>query len=62
MTRNKDMEYLLGQLEMYIKAIIRVTLEMDMGKCFGVMEVFIKDSGKMEFNMGKVSYMFLVKG
>lgn len=62
MTRNKDMEYLPGQLEMYIKAIIRVTLEMDMGKCFGVMEVFIKANGKMEFNMDKVSYMFLVKG
>lgn len=33
-----------------------------MGKCFGVTEVFIKVNGKMESNMDKASYTFLVKG
>jgi hypothetical protein len=45
MIKNMDMEYLHGQVEIYIKDNIRMMLEMDMEKCIGLMEVIIKENG-----------------
>ena len=55
------MVYLHGQVETYIKEVMKMIQEMVMAKCIGQMEVFIKDSGKMVFNMGKAKFIFLDK-
>lgn len=51
MIKNLDMESFLGQVEIFIKETMRMILEMVMDKCIGLTEVFIRVSGKMEFNM-----------
>lgn len=45
------MVYFLGQVEIYTKETMRINLEMDMGKCIGLMEAFTEGNGLMEFNM-----------
>lgn len=59
--RSLAMVFSLGQLVMFIKAIMKMIQEMDMAKCTGVMEVIIKANGKMEFNMVKDKFMCLDK-
>jgi hypothetical protein len=54
MIKNADMEFLLGQVEMYIKATILMMSGMVLDKCIGMMEVAIKEIGKKVFNMVKV--------
>ena len=58
MTKNLDMEYLLGAAGIFAKEITKMIVEMDMDKCIGQMVVITKVSGRMEFNMelGKYSY------
>lgn len=55
--KNGDMEFLLGQMVISIKAVIKETWEMVMDKCFGKMGAIIKDNGKAAFNMGRVNYL-----
>lgn len=50
-----------GQVVMYTREIMKMTLEMVMEKCIGWMAVFIKVIGGMEYNMVKVKFMSLVK-
>lgn len=61
MIKNQDMVYLHGQVETYIKEVMKMIQEITMAKCIGQMGVFIKDSGKMVFNMGKAKFIFLDK-
>ena len=61
MIKNQVMGFLLGRVEIFIKEIMNLMLEMDMDKCIGVMVVFIRANGKMVFSMGKDKFMFLVK-
>lgn len=58
MTKNQGTVFLLGQVEMCTRAIMKTTVEMDMEKCIGMMAAFTRDSGKMGFNMVKERYMF----
>ena len=53
------MEFIVGIREVVIKDFFKGIKDMDMGKCFGLMEIFIGDGGKMEFSMGRVSYLSL---
>ena len=50
-TKSMDMVYSIGKLEMYIKAIIKMTLGRDMVKCFGLMDPPTKVNGVEVFNM-----------
>ena len=45
------MEYLIGKVETFTKAITRMMRGMDMEKCIGQMGQLIKESGRTEFNM-----------
>jgi 5-carboxymethyl-2-hydroxymuconate isomerase len=51
---NKDMDNFTLVVEIFIKEILFKINEKVMDKCFGQMEVFIKESGRMEFKMEKV--------
>lgn len=62
MTKNRDMEFSLGLLAIYIKETMNLMLEMASGKCTGVTEAFIKDNGETVFSMGKVKSMCQDKG
>ena len=53
MTRRTAKVSSIGQVVMFIKEDMRMTLDMDMEKCIGLMEVCIKGSGIKGFNMGK---------
>jgi hypothetical protein len=53
------MEFIVGIREVVIKDFFKGIKDMDMGKCFGLMEIFIGDGGKMEFSMVRVSYLSL---
>lgn len=59
--KNQAMVFLLGQVVIFIKEIMNLIVEMDMDRCIGVMVVFTKANGKMEFNMEKDRFMFLAK-
>ena len=48
-----DLELLLGKAETYIMEIIQMMKEMDMVKCIGLMDQFIKANGLEVFNMEK---------
>lgn len=50
MTKSEVMVSLGGHQAIIIKETLRMTREMGMERCTGMMEVFIKDNGKMEFN------------
>jgi hypothetical protein len=50
------MEFIIGILEVVIKDFFKGIKDMDMGKCFGLMEVYIGDGGKMEFSTVRDSY------
>lgn len=54
MTKKMDMEYLHGQQETYIKAIMKQISETVMERCIGMMAAFSKDSGRMEFSTDMV--------
>lgn len=56
MIENLDMVFSLGLLETFIKVIISKTWEMDMERCTGMMEVYIKETGRTEFSMEKDKY------
>jgi hypothetical protein len=51
------MEFLHGVLEDAIKGIFKEINDKVMGKCIGMMEIFIEVNGVREFNMGWVSYL-----
>jgi hypothetical protein len=61
MIKNVDMVFLLGHLEMFIKVITSQMLEMDLGRCIGVMVVFIRGNGKMGYKMERGRFMYRVK-
>jgi hypothetical protein len=56
--RRMDMEYLIGKVVIYIRAVIKMMKEMDMGKCIGLMDHVIKDNGNKEFSMDKEEWYF----
>lgn len=45
--KNKDMESLHGKIKVNILGIFIMIKDMDMGKCIGLMEMYIKVNGKM---------------
>ena len=55
--KNQVMEFLHGLVEIFIKEIIKMIVEMGMDKCTGVMVVFIKDNGKKVYSMEKDKFM-----
>lgn len=61
MIKNVDMGYSHGQLAMYTRVITKQMSEMDMERCIGMMEVFIKETGIMESNMDKGKFSSQVK-
>ena len=61
MTKNLAMEFSHGQLGMYIKVTMNATTEMGLEKCIGVIIVFIKEIGKMEFRMEMGKFISLGK-
>ena len=61
MIKKMVMEYLHGQLGIFIRVIMNKIIEISMVRCFGVMVHFIKENGKMESNMVRVNYMFQKK-
>lgn len=50
-TKNMDMEFFNGSLGTYIKVIILKMKDKVMEKCFGQMDLYIKDNGLEEYNM-----------
>jgi hypothetical protein len=44
-TKNKDMVFILGRAVTYTKEIIKIICDMAMERCFGKMEVFIREAG-----------------
>lgn len=48
--KSKDMESLYGKIVVNILVILLMIKDMAMGKCIGMMEIFIKDNGKMGNN------------
>lgn len=56
--RRMDMEYSIGKVVIYIRAIIKMMKEMDMEKCTGLMDHVIRDSGNKGFSMGKEEWYF----
>ncbi len=51
MIKNLDTVFFLGQAEIFIKETMRMILEMVTDKCIGLMEVFIRVSGKTVSSM-----------
>ncbi len=51
---NKDMDNFTLVVEIFIKEILFKIKEKVMDKCFGQMEVFIKENGGTEFKMERV--------
>lgn len=54
MIRNGGMEYLLGPLAISIKGNIGLITDMGTVKCIGQKEIGIKETGRMDFKVGKV--------
>lgn len=48
------------QVEIFTKGIFLVIADKGMEKCFGLMDLFTKDSGKMELRMEKDKFILLV--
>lgn len=55
------MGYLVGQVVIFIKEIIRMMYVMDLERCIGVMVVIIRGNGHMEYKMDKV-YIYIYIG
>ncbi len=55
--RSTAMVFSLGQVEMFIKGIIRKICEVDLGKCIGVMAATTRVNGSTEYNMDKGLFM-----
>ncbi len=53
--------FLHGLVEIHTKEIMKMTLEMGLGKCIGQMEASIKVNGKTEFSMEWDKYMSQAK-
>ena len=56
--RKMDMGYSIGKAEIYIKAVIKMMKEMDMGKCIGLTDHAIRGSGNKGFSMDKEEWYF----
>lgn len=54
MTKSVDMVCSHGQMEMSIRAVILMIIDMATDKCIGNKSVAIKVIGRMEFNCNKV--------
>lgn len=61
MIKNQVMVFSHGQVAMYTRGIMTMTLEMVMERCTGWMVVFIKEIGGMGFNMERDKFMCLDK-
>lgn len=46
----------ISLVETFIKEILQRIKDRDMDKCFGVMDLFIKDNGRMVFKMERGKY------
>lgn len=45
MIKNMERVFLLGQVEIYIRVIFLKMKDMEMGQCYGLMEVCMKENG-----------------
>ena len=54
MIKNRDKGCLLGVIKINIEEGFRKIRDMGTGKCIGLMEVIIKDSGKKECKMERL--------
>ena len=45
MIKNMERAFLLGQVEIYIKENFLKMIDMEMGQCYGLMEVCMKENG-----------------
>jgi len=52
--RSMAMVYFYGRLVMSTRVITRMMKEMDMVRCIGSMDLFIKENGEKVFNMDMV--------
>lgn len=51
MIKNKEWVFSHGQAEIFTKVIIKMMSVMGMDRCYGQMEAYTKENGKMEFSM-----------
>lgn len=51
MIKNKERVFSHGQAEIFIKVITKMMNVMGMDRCYGQMEAYTKENGKMEFSM-----------
>jgi hypothetical protein len=50
-TKNMDKDSLTGKVEIIILENIKMILDMDMGKCIGLMALFIREIGNKVYSM-----------
>jgi len=61
MIKKMEKEFLLGKVEIFIRDLILMIKDMDMGSWNGQMVLGIKENGKWVSNMGMANYMILSK-
>lgn len=60
-TKKKVMEYILGDVDIFIREIIATICDMDMERCIGRMEVSIKAIGKTIRRTDRVNCLMAIK-